>query len=112
MAYSRFTEVQLDSKKGVVSVSGPFSFGVDEPRTDVRFLRFALVQGDEFVFGDGNTRGGDSWDGEAPAGDLHAGAAQGFGVAMLVRRPQQPPDPPSPPAVQTFTWSEAIQITT
>ena len=33
MPYSRFTAAQLDTEGGTVSVSGPFQFGPDEPRT-------------------------------------------------------------------------------
>jgi hypothetical protein len=111
MAYSRFTAAQLDTESGTVSVSGPFEFGPNEPRTEVEFFHFVIVQGDEFVSGDGQSRGDGNWSGTADAGNLDDGPAQGFGVAVLVRQPQETPPPGSPPAVQTFTWSEPIEIT-
>jgi hypothetical protein len=122
MAYSRFDTAQLQAG-GKVTVTGPIHFAQDEQLTTVvESLSFVLVQGNVFVHGDGSVNGKGTWSGTADLADkLRAGEpAQGFGVALLVRRatPATPagPDTPataaSPPVVQMLTWSEAITITT
>jgi hypothetical protein len=120
MPYSRFDTAQLDG--GTVTVTGPIHFAEDEHKTTaLRSLSFVLVQDDESVHGFGSVRGQGLWSGEADlAGEFHAGPAQGFGVAVLVRRAEpathgtaeEPAAPARPPVVQMLTWSEAITITT
>ena len=121
MPYSRFDTAQLH-EGGKVTVTGPIHFAEDEQLTTVvKSLAFVLVQGDVFVHGLGSVRGSGSWSGDADLADeLRAGEpAQGFGVALLVRRaeeampetPETPATAARPPVVQTLTWSEAITIT-
>ena len=115
MAYSRFDTAELDGS-GTLTVSGPINFAEDEQGTTVvTSLNFVLVQGDVFVRGEGAARGGGSWGGLAEAADeLVAGEpAQGFGVALLVRRVQEATQEAAaqPPVVQTLNWSETIKIT-
>jgi hypothetical protein len=105
MAYSRFDPAQLAS--GDVVVGGPFEFSEGEPVTDVPFLHFVIVQGDVVVAGVGETSGRGRWDGQEAAGNLAAGEAHGFGMAVLVRQAEGA----TPPAVETFSWSEPITIT-
>ena len=63
----------------------------------------------------GAVKGEGSWGGQAELADeLVAGQpAQGFGVALLVRRAQEATHdaPARPPVVQTLNWSETITIT-
>jgi len=110
MPYSRFDTAQLDGS-GSVIVSGPIEFADDEQGTTVvASLSFVLVQGDAFVHGVGDARGKGSWSGEAGAADeLTEGPAQGYGVALLVRRADE--KLARPPVVATLSWSEAITIT-
>ena len=115
MAYSKFDAAELDGKGNLI-VSGPINFAEDEQGTTVvTSLNFVLVQGDVFVRGEGAARGGGSWGGLAEAADeLVAGEpAQGFGVALLVRRAQEATQEAAaqPPVVQTLNWSETIKIT-
>ena len=100
---SKFDPPKLADKK--VSVGGPLTFAQGEPATSVVALHFVLVQGNCVVQGPGNSGAG-RWDGERPQGDLVAGPAQAFGMAILVRKAQGG----TPPAVQTFNWSEAVEI--
>ena len=101
MPYSKFTTARLED--GEVVVTGPFEFAEQEPPADVASLHFVLIQGDVAVHGDGGADGG-SWDGTASAAlKLDKGPAQGFGVAVLVRRE-------SPPTVQTFSWYDPVEI--
>jgi hypothetical protein len=109
MAYSRFETAQWDGVDKV-TVGGPIRFAEDERGTTVvTSLNFVLVQGDEFVPGSGSVDGKGDWGGVAEgANKFGEGPAQGFGVAVLVTRPQ----PATPePVVQMLTWSEAITIT-
>jgi hypothetical protein len=120
MPHAQFDTAQWDGVDEV-TVSGPIGFAAEEQQTTmVTSLSFVLVQGDVFVRGSGSVDGKGLWGGTATkAGQFHEGPAQGFGVAMLVRRAQpataataaQPATPARPPVVQTFTWSEAITIT-
>jgi hypothetical protein len=115
MAYSKFDAAELDGKGGV-TVSGPINFAAEEQGTTVvTSLNFVLVQGDVFVHGAGATRGEGGWGGQAELADeLVAGEpAQGFGVALLVRRAQEATQEAAahPPVVQTLNWSETITIT-
>lgn len=115
MAYSKFDAAELDGKGNVI-VSGPIHFAEDEQGTTVvTSLNFVLVQGDVFVRGEGAVKGEGSWGGQAElAGELVAKRpAQGFGVALLVRRAQEATHEAAahPPVVQTLNWSETITIT-
>jgi hypothetical protein len=121
MAYSRFTAAELDGT-GKVTVSGPMHFAEEEQdETVVSPVNFVLVQGDVFVRGSGSVKGEGSWGGTADAADeLEAGkAAQGYGVALLVRRAQEatpaaagaPAEPARPPVVEVLAWSETVTIT-
>jgi hypothetical protein len=105
MPFSQFTTARLEDASTLV-VTGPFGFADDEPATDVTSLHFVVIQGSVAVHGDGGANAAAaSWDGTAePANKLGTGPAQGFGVAVLVRRG------PSP-TVQTFTWSDSVEIT-
>ncbi len=109
MPYSRFDTAQLDGS-GSIIVSGPIEFADDEQGTTVvASLSFVLVQDDVFVHGVADSRG-KGWSGEAGAADeLTEGPAQGYGVALLVRRADQ--KLARPPVVATLSWSEAITIT-
>ena len=121
MGFSRFTSAELDGSGGI-TVNGPIFFAEDEQdETVVSPVNFALVQGDVFVRGSGSVRGEGSWGGTADAADeLEAGKpAQGYGVALLVRRPQdaipatadEEAVAAAPPVVQVLAWSEAVMIT-
>jgi hypothetical protein len=121
MGFSRFTAAELDGK-GSVTVSGPMHFAEDErDETVVSDVNFVLVQGDVFVRGSGSVKGEGNWGGTADLADaLEAGKpAQGYGVALLVRRPQEatpatddaPEQPARPPVVQVLAWSETLTIT-
>jgi hypothetical protein len=101
---SKFDPPQLADK--LVSVGGPLTFAQGEPSTTVVSLHFVLVQGNCVVHGVGDTSGEGRWDGEEPQGDLVAGPARAFGMAVLVRKAAGA----TPPAVQTFNWSEAVTI--
>ena len=109
MPYSRFDTAQWNGADKV-TVGGPIRFAEDERETTVvTSLNFVLVQDDVFVRGSGHVDGKGDWGGVAENADkIHEGPAQGFGVALLVRRPQ----PATPqPVVQVHTWSEAIAVT-
>jgi hypothetical protein len=101
---SKFDPPQLADKQ--VSVGGPLTFAQGEPATTVLSLHFVLVQGNCVVHGAGETSGDGRWDGEQAQGDLVAGPAQAFGMAVLMRKAQGG----TPPAVQTFDWCEAVTI--
>ena len=103
MAFSQFTTARLDGEKLVVS--GPFRFAADEPEAELASLHFVVIQGDVAVHGSGEAKA-EAWDGFADgAGELAAGPAQGFGVAVMVTR-----EPPR--RVETLTWSDQFEITT
>jgi hypothetical protein len=114
MAFSRFTAAELDGK-GQVTVSGPMNFSEEErDETVVSDINFVLVQGGVFVRGSGSVKGEGNWGGAADLADeLEAGKlAQGYGVALLVRRAQEATrdEPARPPVVQVLAWSEAVKI--
>jgi hypothetical protein len=101
MPYSQFTQAKLDN--GTARVSGPFAFSPDEVQMTVASLNFVLIQGDQLVHGSGGAEGG-KWDGTAsPAHNLHTGAAQAFGLALLVK-------PGPQPAYQTFSWADEVTL--
>ena len=120
MPYSRFDTAQWNGTD-TVTVTGPIGFAPDEQlKTVVTSLDFVLVQGNFFVQGSAPVDGKGGWAGTAKkANNFREGPAQGFGVALLVRRAQpataatagEPATPARPPVVQALTWSEAITIT-
>jgi hypothetical protein len=105
MPYSQFDAAQVAG--GNVFVGGPFDFAAAEPATSVPALHFVLVQDDVVVDGEGQVSGRGRWDGQTGAGNLAVGDAQGFGMAVLVRRPGDG----TQPSVVTHTWSEVVTIT-
>ena len=121
MGFSRFTAAELDGSGGV-TVSGPIKFAEDEQDdTVVSNVNFVLVQGDVFVRGSGAVRGEGNWGGTGELADeLKANElALGYGVALLIKRPQEATpatddaeaEPARPPVVQVLAWSEAVMIT-
>ena len=114
MAYSRFDSAELDGK-GQVTVSGPMNFSEEErDETVVSDINFVLVQGNEFVRGSGSVKGEGNWAGTADLADAlePKKLAQGYGVALLVRRAQEATagEDKRPPVVQVLAWSEAVEI--
>jgi hypothetical protein len=99
MAFSQFSTAQV--RGGKVVASGPVTLD-GEVEGEVAGFLFALVQGDVVVGGPAQATGG-GWQGEASAGALEPGEAQGVGVMLFLNlRPN--------PGYQVLTWSEAVQV--
>jgi hypothetical protein len=103
MPFSQFKTTTLDAN-GKLHVSGPFVLALPEEEKEVTSLQFLVMQGDEFVAGEGGADDGGTWEGSVDhANNLALGPAEAFGIAVLVNS--------GPPlAFETYSWADKIAL--